>query len=225
MHPSSLALLLLTAACTAPAAAPPSDSEPAPVDDTELTADSEAPPEPATDSEAPPAPADTDTTEDTDGTPPAPVPCAGQTLGTAIGECAPDFSLLDADGASHALYEHAGDLIVLDFSAMWCPHCRNLADDLQRVHETHGAQGVTVITVLHENVRSEDPSPDDLRAWTDAYGLTHLVLADPGATVEAVFGGTYQPNALLLDRDLTVLWRMTGGATANTVEQAVIDAL
>lgn len=172
------------------------------------------------------SPGDTDVphTDTPDSDPPAAL-CAGQVVGTAVGECAPDFTLLDKDGVAHTLYDHAGDVIVLDFSTMWCPHCRNLADDLEAVHTTYGSQGVTVITVLHENNQSQDPSPADLQAWIDAFSVTHAVLADPGGLTEAVFGGFYQPNALILDRDLTVVWRMTGSAAASGLDAAVMDAL
>lgn len=60
---------------------------------------------------------------------------------------------------------------------------------------------------------------------TDAYELTHLVLADPGAEVEEVFGGYYQPNVLVLDRLGLAVWRTTGGAAAGSVEEAVVGAL
>jgi peroxiredoxin len=152
-------------------------------------------------------------------------PCLDTPSGTDVGDCAPDFSLEDAEGTSHRLYDFAGDIIVLDFSTMWCPHCRGLADDLEGLHTELGDQGVTVITVLHQDNRSEPPDAADLQSWIDAYGITHLVLADPGERVEADFGGTYQPNGLVLDPTMHVTWRATGSAVAQGVYDAVTDLL
>ena len=116
-----------------------------------------------------------------------------------------------------------GDIIVLDFSTMWCPHCRGLADDLEGLHTELGDQGVTVITVLHQDNRSEPPDAADLQSWIDAYGITHLVLADPGERVEADFGGTYQPNGLVIDPTMHVTWRATGSDVARGLREAVAE--
>jgi peroxiredoxin len=142
-----------------------------------------------------------------------------------VGDCAPDFVLDDANGTAWRLYDHAGDVIVLDFSAMWCPHCQRLADDLQDIHARLAASGVSVATVLTEDTRSQPPDAQDLLAWTDAYDLTHPVLADPGARIEADFGGYYQPNVLVIGRDMVVRWRSTGGGAAAGVNAAVDAAL
>jgi peroxiredoxin len=174
-----------------------------------------------TDPADPPAPTDADPSD-----PPDPlVPCDGWTVGTAIGECTPDFSLLDADGVAWRLYDHAGDVIVVDFSAMWCPHCVNLADDLEALHVELAAQGLTVVTVLHEDLSSQPPDAADLRQWSSTLGLTHAVLADPGAIVEATWGGYYQPNVVVIGRDGVVDWRSTGGAATAGLEEAVRAAL
>lgn len=199
----------------------PTEPEPA---DTDPEADP-AEPEPAEPDPAEPDPADPPDPADADLVDPPLAPCDGWTLGTAIGECAPDFSLLDADGVAWRLYDHAGDVIVVDFSAMWCPHCVNLADDLEALHVELAAQGLTVVTVLHEDLSSQPPDAADLRQWSSTLGLTHAVLADPGAIVEATWGGYYQPNVVVIGRDGVVDWRSTGGAATAGLEEAVRAAL
>ena len=43
-------------------------------------------------------------------------PCAGREVGTEIGQCAENFTLMDADGVEVSLYDFYGQVIVLDLS-------------------------------------------------------------------------------------------------------------
>ena len=49
----------------------------------------------------------------------APSPCEGETVGYAVGECAVDFTLFDETGVERSLYDYAGQVILLEFSAFW----------------------------------------------------------------------------------------------------------
>ena len=40
-------------------------------------------------------------------------------VGIEVGDCAPDFTLVDGEGTQRSLSEHAGDIIIVDCSAMW----------------------------------------------------------------------------------------------------------
>ena len=55
----------------------------------------------------------------TDDTATAPLPCAGKTTGYDVGDCAVDFTLYDYEGIERSLYDYAGQVILLDFSAFW----------------------------------------------------------------------------------------------------------
>ena len=43
-------------------------------------------------------------------------PCAGREVGTEVGKCAQNFTLIDADGVEVSLYDFYGQVIVLDLS-------------------------------------------------------------------------------------------------------------
>ena len=54
--------------------------------------------------------------EDTAASDAAANPCQGATVGSQVGECAPDFTLTGASGDSTHLYDFLGDVVLLDFS-------------------------------------------------------------------------------------------------------------
>ena len=65
-----------------------------------------------------------------------------------IGDKACNFRLTDQNGETWDLYQHAGDVIVLDFSADWCYPCQVAADYTQGLQDEFEDQGVQVVTVL-----------------------------------------------------------------------------
>ncbi len=222
-------LFLLLIACAADPTRATADHTPdAPVDSTPEASDPADPTDPATD--PPQAPEDEPAEDPVEEPIEEPVEeppvdaCAGDPTGVEIGECPPDFQLPDASGASWSLRAQAGSVIVLDFSAMWCPHCRNLAPELEALNDEYAADGLVVATVIHEDPQSNPPDAADLRAWTQAYAISHAVLGDDGA-VEAIFGGFYQPNVLVIDRDHLVTYRGTGGGQADEIRDAIEAAL
>ena len=64
-----------------------------------------------------------------------------------VGDSAPDWKLADAEGRTHALTDHRGRLVVLDFWATWCGPCVREMPDLQELHEKYRKRGVEIIGI------------------------------------------------------------------------------
>jgi thiol-disulfide isomerase/thioredoxin len=63
---------------------------------------------------------------------------------------APSFSLQDLDGQTRTLNEFLGAKpVVLEFMSIDCPHCRDMAPVLTRLHEVFGSR-VVFLTVVFE---------------------------------------------------------------------------
>lgn len=94
--------------------------------------------------------------------------------GLEIGDMAPDWTLKDADGREHKLSDYRGKLVVLDFWASWCPHCKEAMPAMQKLHERYAARGVAIL-----GVNCREKGPIDAGAFARGKGCTYPELIDP----------------------------------------------
>jgi len=90
-----------------------------------------------------------------------------------IGDKACNFRLLDQNGEIWELYDHTGNVVVLDFSAVWCYPCQLAAAETQRLQDEYSADGVQIVTVLIDGpTPGEEPTDYDLERWTSTHNIT-----------------------------------------------------
>lgn len=71
--------------------------------------------------------------------------------------------------------------ILIDESATWCGPCNQEAADLPMAMQTWSAQGVTIVTLMVENLQHKPADTSTALAWVKQYNLSPLanVMADP----------------------------------------------
>jgi thiol-disulfide isomerase/thioredoxin len=107
---------------------------------------------------------------------------------------APPFSLPDLDGRTRTLNEFLGAKpVVLEFMSIGCPHCREMAPVLKRLHEAYGNRFV-FLTVVFE------PRAYRAKAFAQVYGHTWCYLLGTDATARA-YALEGVPTFLLLGPD------------------------
>jgi thiol-disulfide isomerase/thioredoxin len=76
----------------------------------------------------------------------APGPIAEITgdVGINKGQSPPPFTLPDLDGNQVSLSDFAGDVVILDLWATWCPPCRKEIPFLVSLYEQYKGQGLSV---------------------------------------------------------------------------------
>ena len=90
-----------------------------------------------------------------------------------IGDKACNFRLSDQNGKTWDLYEHEGDVIVLDFSAYWCYPCQMAADKTQSLQDDYADQGVQIVTVLIDGqTAGVAPSDYEIDRWVELHNIT-----------------------------------------------------
>jgi peroxiredoxin len=123
-----------------------------------------------------------------------------------IGDTPADFTLPDLTGNDVALYDHQGDIIVLNFFTTWCPGCNEEADHLENdIWNIYRDQGVTVIAVDIMEF------PSLVQGWAAALGVTYEILMAPDWTLFEQYpsaGGL--PYNAILDRKMVIRYGSLG---------------
>tara|TARA_Y100000310_G_scaffold314685_1_gene364307 strand:+ start:2855 stop:3538 length:684 start_codon:yes stop_codon:yes gene_type:complete len=81
-----------------------------------------------------------------------------------------NFEFIDQNGLKVELYDFEGDVILLDFSTIWCYWCNVAAGHTQTFSDSYTP--FTLITVLTEDATGDTVEVDDLQAWVTTHGIT-----------------------------------------------------
>lgn len=124
--------------------------------------------------------------------------------GPAIGEKAPDFTLLTSDGDSRSLLEFEGEFFVLEMGSITCPLFQSRRPAMEMLDRTIDGVSTAVLYVREAHPGDDIPSHKDLNAklacasrlkTTD--GETRLIYVDDfDGTAHQAYGG--MPNAVFI---------------------------
>ena len=117
---------------------------------------------------------------------------------------APPFELLDLEGRPHRLSDFAGQVVVLNFWATWCPPCVEEMPSLQRLQDLLGDDGLTVVAV------SVDERYSDIPPFVTEHELRFLVLHDLGKRVSRRYEIFQFPETWIIRRDGTLASHIVG---------------
>ena len=108
---------------------------------------------------------------------------------------APDFTLEDLAGNSHALSDYRGKIVFLNFWATWCPPCRAEMPSMQKLHQSWDQNKYVMLAV---NVGQHKSAVKD---FIERHDYTFLVLLDPDAKVAREYYARSIPLTYVIDRD------------------------
>ena len=135
--------------------------------------------------------------------------------GHAVGDEICDLILKDQNDDAWSLYDLEGDVILLDFSAMWCGPCQSAASTVQEMQDFYEAEGFHYITVLIDDTSGDTVEQDEAQFWADTFGIkTQPVLQGNRDLVDGDPSLGYPisswPTFIFVDRDLSVFWGIYG---------------
>ena len=144
-----------------------------------------------------------------------------------IGDHACNFTLKDQHDKEVSLYDFYGDVIVVDFSTMWCGPCKMAASEVQGVKEAFSNIGIAYLTILIENTEGYDPNLADCNDWANIHGITEPVLAGDRSLVDpdGIHGWpiTGWPTFFFITEDMVIDSALRGFSSAY-VEALILDA-
>lgn len=68
-----------------------------------------------------------------------------------IGNIAPDFRAKDVSGNTVSLSDYRGHVVLVEFWATWCPPCRELTPELNKIYEKYKDKGFVILALTPES--------------------------------------------------------------------------
>jgi len=135
--------------------------------------------------------------------------------GHGVGDEICDLVLKDQNDDVWHLYDLEGDIVVLDFSAMWCAPCQSAASTVQEIQDFYEAEGFHYVTILIDDTSGDTVELDEVQYWTDTFGIeTTSVLQGNrdliNATPELGYPISSWPTFVFVDRNLEIFWGIYG---------------
>ena len=135
----------------------------------------------------------------------------------AVGEPAPDFTALDADGRRVSLSDFRGQPVWLNFWGAWCPPCRAEMPELIRANAIVKERGAVLVAV------SLDEPSHEAFEYAQRAGMDFVVLSDPErAAIQGKYRVRTFPTHIFIDaggivREI-VLTTMSTGIAINKLD-------
>ena len=116
-------------------------------------------------------------------------------------ERAPDFALRDLKGTEVKLSDSRGRVVLLAFSATWCPYCRKEVPELKKLHDRFKDRGLEVLMV------DVQESQKKVASFAAKYEIPYRVLLDEEGKVARQYRVRGIPDELLIGKDGAIICR------------------
>ncbi len=138
------------------------------------------------------------------------LPCMAQSAnkpaGTPGGQ-AIDFTLKNLAGKEINLMKDFAKkkVIILVFSATWCPYCVQEIPALKAIYNKYNFKGVEIIHIDPQESR------DRVQRLVDKYKIPYPVLLDEKGEITGKYKILGLPTIIYLDQKRNIKWRSSGG--------------
>lgn len=130
-----------------------------------------------------------------------------------------DFSLGSLAGGSIALSDFAGEVVIMNFWATWCPPCRAEMPGLNRFYEKHRDAGLVILAI------NEEESAETVRPFIQTNNFSFPVLLDIEGRVAQQYSTRSFPTTFIVDRDGVIQHVQTGEITEDELARIVLPLL
>lgn len=132
---------------------------------------------------------------------------------------APDFTLETLEGETVQLEDYAGEVVLINFWASWCPPCKAEMPDLQRYYEAYRDEGFVILGVNASEERGA------VEAFVADHDITFPVAIDSTQEMMGEYGVTGLPSSFFVDREGRILGYWPGVLTFDLLEERLTPVL
>jgi cytochrome c biogenesis protein CcmG/thiol:disulfide interchange protein DsbE len=144
-----------------------------------------------------------------------------------VGTKAPDFTLSTVDGTPYRLSSFKGKPVLLEFFAVWCPHCQRESTILNQIDHNFGSsQHLQTLAILaspygknYDTSGGNDLSivtKSDMNWFEQTFAVAHPTLIEPNFTSVNAYNASSYPSIYVLDKQGIIRY-------ANSGEQPYAD--
>lgn len=136
-----------------------------------------------------------------------------------VDQPAPELTLYDLDGNQVSLSDFAGEVVLVNNWATWCPPCRQEMPEFQNYYKKYQDQGFQIVAIEAGQPKA------DVEAFVEEQGLEFIILLDPGLLSLATFQNSSLPNSWVIDRRGHLRMAWLGAINMDTLEEYVTPLL
>jgi|SRR5579875_495551 len=150
------------------------------------------------------------------------------------GTKAPNFTLKGVNGKTYTLASQRGDRVVLEFFAVWCPHCQHEAPIMEKLAKTYQPKGVTMWMIL---ANPYGPNYDtsggfdtalatkkDVLNFGKLYGETLPKLINPNFSVVNKYDAASYPSIYVINSKGVITYSQAGDQPYGMLASAINSA-
>lgn len=136
------------------------------------------------------------------------------------GIVAPDFSLIDLEGASFQLSDVRGRVVVIDFMATWCGPCRAAMPHYGAIWEQY-ANAIVMISIDVDPFESEET----LRSFANEFPYATWTWAKDTANLGQTYHIIAIPSTVIVDQEGYIRFTHIGVINAATLSEEIEQLL
>lgn len=114
---------------------------------------------------------------------------------------APDFSLKDLKGAAVKLSDLRGKVVLLSFSATWCPHCRTAVPKLKEIAARYKDKEFVLLSIFIQE------SGKKVSSFAAKYDIAYSILLDEDGAIAKAYGVRGIPSKTIVGKDGMIVCR------------------
>jgi cytochrome c biogenesis protein CcmG/thiol:disulfide interchange protein DsbE len=137
------------------------------------------------------------------------------------GFLAPEFTLERLGGEEIGLSDLAGQSVIVNLWASWCPPCRAEMPALEAVYQTYADDGLEILAV---NMSTQDSLPQ-AAAFVQDLGLSFPILLDRQGEVARLYQSRALPSTFFIDSQGVIYRVVIGGPISEVVLQTTVEEL
>ena len=124
--------------------------------------------------------------------------------GVAVGDVAPNFTLLDTAGAEVSLSDFEGKVVVLEWLNPDCPYVKRhyKAETMKTLAATYGDKGVVWLTINSTHYMDAEANAK----FKAANDLPYTILVDQPGKVGHLYGAKTTPHMYIIDAQGTLVY-------------------